>query len=1132
MKLIEGGTLSQRRLKSVEDVARVVGTVARAVHYAHQRGILHRDLKPTNILLDEPGEPHITDFGLAKLIEDDSGLTMSVGILGTPAYMAPEQARGGPKQLTTAADIYSLGALLYELLTGQPPFRAETAVETLRQICEQEPVAPSELIRRSGVNLTLDSDLETICIKCLNKDPQKRYSTAEMLALDLDRWCKGEPILARPVGAFEKSLRWCQRRPAVAGLLLALQIVFATGLAGIVWEWRRAEHNATAAADKLIEAYIAQAQATRGTDRAGRRFDSLAAVAKAASLKPSPAQRDALRTEAIASFGLNDFRAIKQWPVPLEGVKTWRFDTHLRLYARIAERREISVSQVVDDREIARMPSVGSSPEAINLFSPDSRFLVVSYEDKTNRVWEIARGNLMLEFPSVSSWDFSPDSGTLAVSYPDSSLSVLELATWQEARRLPLHSYVGFRFLPGGTRFAGVPGEDDRVEIADLATGKILDTFMAPDRVYSMATSADGRSIAAGTDGGHIYVWNTATGDRLDIDAHANEVSRLVFNHAGTLLGSLSRDSFRLWDSSTGHLIINAPGDGALVQFSDDDQYLAYADQWHISVCEIATHPVLRLLGRSNRELGYWPAPAFSPDSRLLATTEEEIHLWDPAAGKELAIVPQYGRAHFRPDGKSLIVSRFSQGLCVWPTECSEGDSNVIRLGPVKYSASNHEFGLSTDLSLDGRLLVAAQFRKSTALLYDFDNPTALVTLGPHSNISSTAISPDGHYVATAGLPSSGVKLWDVPKRQLVKELPDSVFRVAFSPDGRWLATRGEENRLYAVGSWESHLRLAVSQDDPWGPFALSPDGEIWAIASSPHGTQLYSTATGQRLLSLEPPHQARIASISFSPDGATLAVFQRDHVLQLWNLRLIRKQLATLNLDWSLPPYATPASPRDGKPIRVEFIEEPAATERRAFLAREIPPRPANGSPHLVDLSSFYNAAFTESWHEDVSGNDLRELTPGVHELAGIPFDVRGLIQLGGPSIDERGYPWQHRDIRVNQVCSRLHFLHSAIFADKTPSGTAIGGYWIHFADGRYDNIPIVTGTDVLDWFSQPQENLTNIVVAWTGQNEKSRKTGRNIRLFKTTWKNPFPSVPITRVDFEGGVTDARLFLVAITVE
>ena len=268
MKLIEGGTLEQRVTSnqcsviskaerasgaspntdywSLNTIASRVATIARAVHYAHQHGILHRDLKPTNILLDEQGEPHVTDFGLAKLVEDDTPLTHSLAFLGTPSYMAPEQAMGGAKRLTTAADIYSLGAILYELLTGQPPFRADTNMETLREVCEREPARPHVL------NPLVDRDLETICLKCLNKDPQKRYASAEMLAQDLDRWRSGEPILARPIGAGEKAWRWCRRRPVVAGLLLAVLMALVAGLVVSNWFYLREKtaHEQALAAEK------------------------------------------------------------------------------------------------------------------------------------------------------------------------------------------------------------------------------------------------------------------------------------------------------------------------------------------------------------------------------------------------------------------------------------------------------------------------------------------------------------------------------------------------------------------------------------------------------------------------------------------------------------------------------------------------------------------------------------------------------------------------------------------------------------------------------------------------------------------------------------------------------------------
>ncbi len=237
MKLIEGGTLRgqiERLQKDPRAAAKMMSTVAGAIHTAHQRSILHRDLKPGNILVDEDGEPHVTDFGLAKQMESNSSVTLSGQIMGTPQYMAPEQAEGGGKELTTAADVYALGAIFYEMLCGQPPHVGTSLMETLKLVAEEEAAPPSKH------NPKVDRDLETIAMKCLEKDPAKRYASAQGLKNDLDRWLRGEPIEARPVGTAEKIIKWMKRKPMhAAAALLGVLFLLTLGVGGPIVGYRQ-----------------------------------------------------------------------------------------------------------------------------------------------------------------------------------------------------------------------------------------------------------------------------------------------------------------------------------------------------------------------------------------------------------------------------------------------------------------------------------------------------------------------------------------------------------------------------------------------------------------------------------------------------------------------------------------------------------------------------------------------------------------------------------------------------------------------------------------------------------------------------------------------------------------------------
>ena len=232
MKFVEGGQLDEvarREPMPIRRAVELIAKVARTVHYAHEHGILHRDIKPGNILLDAKGEPHLTDFGLARLVESESSVTQTLDVLGTPSYMAPEQAVGNNAAVSSATDVYGLGAVLYQLLTGQPPFAGGTTYETIKLLLDTEPRQPRLL------NPKIDRDLSTICLKCLEKDPKRRYSSALALAEDLGRWLKHEPIVARHTGVFTRGRKWVRRNPTSA-LLVAYVVALAAAAGWIVWK--------------------------------------------------------------------------------------------------------------------------------------------------------------------------------------------------------------------------------------------------------------------------------------------------------------------------------------------------------------------------------------------------------------------------------------------------------------------------------------------------------------------------------------------------------------------------------------------------------------------------------------------------------------------------------------------------------------------------------------------------------------------------------------------------------------------------------------------------------------------------------------------------------------------------------
>ncbi len=378
MKLVEGGCLArwlEQNVPKPRDAAFIVAQAARAVGAAHRQGILHRDLKPANILIDRDGKPHITDFGLAKRIGVDCELTEPGALVGTPSYMSPEQAAGGVRGLTTASDVYSLGAILYRLLTGRPPFRGDSVMQTLHDVRDRTPDRPRSL------DPTLHRDLETICLKCLEKLPERRYRSADSLAEDLERWLRGEPIAARAVGPIERAALWCRRNKLLASLSAALAAALIVGFAAVCIEWRRAEASYRDATTqrRFAQQNLAREQAANEALRqANATIEETNAALRAANSVEKAARQAAqvrgdLILDAIKRFyiGASQDVLLKE-PRP-ESLRKRLLSSALEFYQRLQSALASSGTDPLTQAELARAfhnagtitAWIGSRPDAI-----------------------------------------------------------------------------------------------------------------------------------------------------------------------------------------------------------------------------------------------------------------------------------------------------------------------------------------------------------------------------------------------------------------------------------------------------------------------------------------------------------------------------------------------------------------------------------------------------------------------------------------------------------------------------------------------------------------------------------------------------------------------------------------------
>jgi serine/threonine protein kinase/WD40 repeat protein len=956
--------------------------VCHAVQHAHQKGIIHRDLKPSNILVglyDGKPVPKVIDFGVAKAtgahLSEQHVATLVGTLVGTLEYMSPEQADPNSRDVDTRSDVYALGVVLYELLTGTVPFSSEQLhsapfAEMLRIIREVEPPRPST--RLSGLDTlpgvaaarqarprkrrdTVRGELDWIVMKCLEKDRRRRYETANALALDLERYLANEPVRAGPPSTGYRLRKHLQRnREAVLAASLVL-LALVGGIIGTTWGMIRAtdargvaeqeteqKQVALAAAqqserdakDQLFLALFNRARAGRFSRQMGQRIDTLAALADSARLRPD----ERLRDEVIAALALPDVRRVPGWRSTPPGTATLAYGGQYRLYARTDTQGIISIRNIPDDREVRRIDSGPIQGEYL-FFSPDERFLVGLGEGYALHVWRVADGQPALQgkFRGCRGHAFSPDGRWLAVSRHQWILC-FDLATGREVKRWRLPACArGLAFHPDSGKLAIGYFAARPASVYDAASGALIAELPVGEMGHQVvAWHPDGQRLAIAGSDPRIQIWNVAAKRIVATpEGHAQRITTVTFHPDGELLASHGWDGHLLvWHPSTGRQLmrltsVNAPN------FSTDGRWLGVVwDGDKADLLEVTPTREYRTLvssaGAGRGSYGYYSD--ISPDGRLLtAGMDEGARLWDLHSSRELAALPAGTPfAYFDGRGKgdpaptnglsSGLLTCGAGGLLRWPITADGPAGEHLRLGPPRQLSRMGRCWFAR--RPDGGTLGVATEENGANQILDLQAGAVRRNLDSHPLGEVQALSRDGRWAASCGWHSDRVRLWNAGTGQRVHEwVVGRHTYVFFTPDSRALViSRGDEFSFWDVETLRLIRRLPRDVTPFPGHVAFSPDGRLMAVEMAPAVLHLKEVATGRTVARLEDPCGDRATWQGFTPDGTQLVVVAKyASAIHVWDLRAIRRRLKDMGLDWNWPEF------------------RPARTEKRASAPQTI---------------------------------------------------------------------------------------------------------------------------------------------------------------------------------------------------
>ncbi|MBS0658728.1 MAG: protein kinase [Verrucomicrobia bacterium] len=896
MKLATGGSLAERLADyrgRWSAIAELVQTLAEAVQFAHSRGVLHRDLKPSNVLFDEAGRPFVSDFGIAKLTDTDHALTLTQNVLGTPAYVAPEVAEGGGRAATTASDVYALGAILYELLAGRPPFRGETLTHLLRQVADRTPdPLPADVPR----------DLGILALRALEKSPAARLPSAAEFAAELGRWRAGVPIRARPAGPFERLQSWSRRNPALAGLS-ALLLLGTFGGAAALWQGNRdlsralAQARAATAAERaaLREALVAQA---RGLRRSGQQGQSLEALRLLQRAGPGSAEDLAWRAEAAAALALPDASwEERHQPVSLRSyLSTVGLSADFTRYACAAPRESSqpgdAVLRAVDDgRIVATLPNPGAAACEHFRFSPSGLFLRVIHADGGTQLWDLVtqtplgpnlpavRGApAITAFDDEDGWYWQRTDGWLVRRGRDGStanVAVTEGALWVAPRG-------------GGSVMVGFP---DRVE----ARTQTLIEWRLPLACTATepAWTADRSRLAvAERERSEVWVLSAVSGAALArLSGHSQPPSMLAFHPSGRILATLSSDrSLRWWDASSGEqLWLGSAAQRALAWSPDGRRLTAFRTQLQFDVLAVRLPEVLREFPASRR-LGpeYFGLELDAARAWAVTCDPGLVRIWNlrERTVREVPCVPAGDRTAFPVDPPGTVVT-------------STSSSGVQRLTPAGLAAESLGPGLVLAAGPAGSGWLVATPGERKLWLWPDGDPARARLLRTGEGYFAARFSPQRDQAALLGNQRPLIEIVDLARPDLRRTLePGAHAQVDWSPDGNHLliGTPSEYRVLRVVDLTAIQRWTATLTGEPYARVTWSPDGRWVATQSGANEVEIRATSDWRIRHRLEaPPWVGALHDLAFSPDASRLRLFAGLHQLFEWDLTLLDLELAAI---------------------------------------------------------------------------------------------------------------------------------------------------------------------------------------------------------------------------------------------